>query len=244
VSTLTDARTFLSRYGGAGNSFVDRLNFVIARLLPEVNSKGTKVPARFAVYTDNDGNSVVTLPRELESILAGAWQSPVQNAVPGTFFCGRPLPVRNDWFEFTTSGPGDHVGSDTRRGIIPLNGRFTTFADWNTPLLLRVKLEQTEVAGKIILRGMVGGQKVYSTDSGNNWIEGVELLFTNATVTTTQFFDSPPYEIVKTITKGRVQLYTVDTNAIETLVGYYEPQETNPSYQRYAVPRCPVLTTP
>lgn len=238
MPTLADARIFLNRYGGQNNSFIDRLNFVMARLLPEGNWKGSKAPARFAVYIDNQGNRVVTLPRELETILAGAYQAPSPDVNgPGWCWCGEPIPVRNGWYEFSASGPGNFAGSDSRRGIIQLEGRFTTFADWSTPMLLRVKLEQTETNGKIIFRGRLGGQKIFSSD-GSNWIEGVPLTFTNATVTTTQTFDEPPYQIIKTITKGRVQLYMVDANAVETLVGYYDPPETDPSYARFKVPVC------
>lgn len=239
MPTLSDARTFLARYSGQNNSFVDRLNFVIARLLPEVNSKGTKVPARFAVYIDNQGNRIVTLPRDLETILAGAYQAPNTGATgPQWYWCGRPLPIRNDWFEYVSNGPGDYAGSDWQRGIIALQGRFTTFADWNTEMLLRVKLEQTENNGRIVFKGTLANKKIWTTYDGG-WNEGVELVFTNATATTTQRFDLPPYEIVKTTTKGRIQLYAVDPDTdAETLVGYYDPDETNPSYRRFKVPVC------
>lgn len=238
MATLAEARNFLARYGGQGNSFVDRLNFVIARLLPEGNWKGTKVAAKFAVYEDERGNKFVTLPRELEAILAGAYQAPSPDVQgPNWFWCGEPIPIRNGWYQFAPSGPGNYDGSDSQRGIIPLEGRYTTFCDWHEPMRLRIKLEQTEVAGNILIRGELAGNKIYST-SGGNWIEGISVDFTNATVTTTQTFDAPPYEIVKTVTKGRVRLYMVDADDNETLVAYYDPSETNPSYQRYRVPVC------
>lgn len=239
MPTLADARKFLSRYAGQGNSFTDRLNFATARLLPEGNWKGSKVPARFAVYIDNQGNRVITLPRSLETILAGAYQAPEPGATgPNIWWCGEPIPVRNSWYEFAAAGPGDYAGSDHCRGFIPLNGRFTTFCDWKVAMRLRVKVERPEVAGEMIIRGTHEGNKIYSTDAAGTWIEGVQVLFTTTTVTTTQEFDEPPYEVVKTVTTGRIRLYMVDADDVETLVAYYDPQETNPSYARWKVPQC------
>lgn len=238
MPTLAELRTLYKRYAGQNNDFTERLNLVLAHLLPMGNWKSTKVPARFAVYIDNSGNRVITLPRSLETILAGAYQAPNPNTTgPNWYWCGQPIPIRNGWYEFSASGPGDFVGSDPSRGIIKLEGSFTTFCDWDEPRNLRVKLEQTEVAGTILLRGIVAGKPIYTTISGV-WSEGVQLAFTNATVTTTQQFDLPPYEIIKSITKGRIQLYAVDDDDVETLVGYYEPDETNPGYARFKVPVC------
>lgn len=238
---LSEARTRFSRYAGEGNSFTERLNSVIERLLPEGNFRGTKVPARFVVYQDAAGNEIITLPRELETVLAGAYQAPdPNNVLPGFFWCGRPLPVRNDWYEYSPSGPDHLIGTDAARGIIRMPGRFTTFGDWEGPTLLRIKLEADESpGGTIIFRGYVGASKLFST-SGSRQIEGVALNFVNATVTTTQEFSYPPYAIIKPKTRGRIKLFAVnpDDTLDETLVGWYDPDETNPSYARFKIPAC------
>jgi len=238
VATLQNARDFLSRYAGQGNSFTERLNFVIARLLPEGNWRETKVPMRFAVYEDSRGNKFITTPRGIETILAGAYQAPSPDVQgPNWYWCGNPLPIRNDWYEMSPSGPGNLIGANAQMGIIALPGRFTTFCDWSDAMRLRIKLEQTEVAGNILIKGELAGEKIYTQD-GSNWIEGLSVNFTNATVTTTQLFDQPPYQIVKSVTKGRVRLYKVDNDDNETLVGFYDPNETDPSYRRFKVPTC------
>lgn len=238
MPTLADFRATLARYCGQGNSVADRANEAIARLLPEGNFKDTKAPAQFAVYKDERGNRYVTLPRELEAILAGAYQAPTPNIQgPNWYWCGQPIPIRNSWYQYSASGPGNYAGSDWQRGIIPMEGRFTTFCEWSDPMRLRIKVEVPEVAGSIVIRGELSGQKVYSQFDGS-WNEGIQLLFTDSTVTSTQTFDRSPYEIVKSVTKGRLQLYMVDSDDNETLVGYYEPTETNPSYRRYVVPVC------
>lgn len=242
MPTLSELRTRLGRYAGAGNSFSDRINSVIARLLPEADCKGSKVSLRFVVYTDANGGTFVTTPRNIEAIRAGTYQYPVDpNSQPPSCW-GFPLPVRNGWYESSLSGPGEGVGSDYERGIIPLNGRFTTFAEWTTAVRLRFTFETTESpGGKFIIRGTNNNEKIYSSDGGN-WIEGVALPFVTSTVTTTQTFDAPPYQILKPVTKGRVKMYTVDDDDVETIVGWYDPDETVPSYRRFKVPVCP--TTP
>lgn len=239
MPTLAELRTALGRYAGTNESFTDRINQVIERLLPEGNFKGSKVPVRFVVYKDARNNRIVTLPREFENILAGSYQFPstVDSDAPVGCY-GHPLTVQNGWYEFAQSGPGNATGSDARRGIIPLAGRYTTFTDWDTSVRLRIKLEEDESpGGKIIIRGILAGQKIRSVD-GSNSIEGVAINYTNATVTTTQRFDRPPYQIIKPKTKGPVYLYTVDDDDVETLAGFYDPYETNPSYKRYKVPAC------
>lgn len=232
----------MGRYAGANHSFADRLNEVVERLLPEGNWKNTKEPVRFVVYEDRDGNSVVTLGPDHETILAGSYQAPElpETSEPSRCFSS-PLPVQNGWYEMAASGPGGGIGSDARRGIIRLEGRYTTFADWSEPRKLRIKLEVDESpGGKIIVRGKLDGGKIFSNSAnGNDFIEGVELNFTTATVTTTEYFDEPPYAVIKPVTKGRIQLYIVDDSGTETLVAWYEPNETTPSYSRFKVPACP-----
>jgi hypothetical protein len=215
------------------------LNLAIERLLPYCNSKGTTVPAAFRVYTDRLGNQIITLPRELETIEAGAYQAANPDTVnPGTFWCGRPIPVQNQWYSYIPEGPGLQKGSNGYQGFKKLAGKYTTFIDWDEPMMLRVKLEEDESPGKTILfRGRLNGAKIYTNGS-----EGVGLAFTNATVTTTQTFDEPPYQIVKPITKGRIKLYAVDADGNETIAGWYDPDETNPSYPRFTVPVCEATT--
>lgn len=243
--TLAEARKLYGHLAGQGNNFTDRVNQVISRFLPEGNFKGTKDRVRFAVYQNAAGESIVTLPRELENILGGAYEPACNPDIPDNQRgCGGiPIPVRNSWYEFSAAGPGDEFGSDARRGIIALEGSFTTFADWNESMRMRVKLEVDESpGGKMIFRGTLAGNKIWSTINGR-WTEGFDLDFTNATVTSTQAIDTPPYQIIKPVTKGRIRLYAVDVDDNETLVGYYEPDETNPSYARFKVPACPTTTT-
>lgn len=245
MATLEEIEILFANYFGANNNPADRINLVQARLLPEGHWKGTKVPVDFTVYADANGNATATLPRNLESILAGTYQS------SATACYGSPLEIRNSWYSYSMSGPGNVTGSYARQGIIPLEGRYTTFADWTTPKRLRIKLEQVEAQDRIIFKGALAGNRIYTQD-GSDWIEGVVLDYSAGggeldasllTVTTDQLFDAPPYQIVKPITFGRISLFTVDIDGAETPVGVYDPDETTPSYKRYRVPACPTGST-
>lgn len=243
--TLGDARKLLARYAGAGNSFTDRINEVQARLLPYCTPVGSKVRLRFAVYEDRHGQSIITTPNGIENVLGGVY-SPVcdgadeSNVVQHCF--SSPIPVRNGWYEFASGGPGAECCSDSAKGILRLEGQFTTFADWNESRRLRIDLERNESpGGKIIFRGYDDGDKIFSSDDGN-WIEGLAVSFANSTVTTTQEFDEPPYQVIKPVTKGRMAIYSVDSDDVATLVAVYEPAETGPAYARYKVPACPTVT--
>lgn len=236
--TALSAKNLLSAYAGANLDFYTRLSLVLERLLKSNNGRGSKQLTSFTVYSDVNGNSVITLPRELNTVLAGVF---VTNDA-STRFCGRPLPIHNSWYQYMTGGPGLET-SLRADSFLELPGRYTTFVDWTTALLLRFKFEQSETAGKIIVRGTLAGDRIYSTD-GSNWIDGVAVSYTgNTTVTTTQLFDLPPTAIIKPTTKGRVSMYTVDSDGVETLVAVYDPTETLPAWRRYQVPACTTPTT-
>jgi hypothetical protein len=229
--TALVAKQHLSAYAGSNNDFYERLGLVIERYLKNRNSRGSKQTIALTIYTDVDSHAVVTLPRQFNTILAG-------NIVrPGTALCNlAPLRIQNPWYASLPGGPGieSNLCIDS---FVPIDDRVTTFRDWTTAMYLRFKFEQTEEAGKIIVRGMLAGQQIYSTDSGN-WIEGIAVSFTgSSTVTTTQQFDRPPYFVNKPESKGRISMYTWD-GTTETLVATYDPMETLPAWRRYRVPSC------
>lgn len=175
--------------------------------------------AALTVYADRNGNPIVTLPRELNTVIGGK------------DCCGTGLVVRGDWYEFLPNGPGSAWNTN---GIIAMPGRFTTYRDWDGPFRLRVKMEKPEEA-RFLFRGKLQGDKIF-TDDGGDWIEGAVLNYVDATATTTQLFDEPPYLVIKPVTEGRVTLWIVDADDNETQVAVYEPDETVPKYQRYKVP--------
>lgn len=226
---LSETRTLLSRYAGQGNDFEDRLNLVRARLFPMLNSRDTKLQRAYTVYSDRDGNSIITPERDVTAILAGAVRS------PNVLCTGDPMGVRGGYAEFSTNGLG--YGGLTM-DFTEVNGRFCVFQEWSDSMLLRFKFEATESSGVIHIRGALDGEKVYSLYSGS-WIDGEKVAFVGTTtVTTTKYFDPDDLSVVKPVTNGRVTMYAVDSDGIETAVASYEPSETVPRWKRYKVPDC------
>lgn len=240
-TSVAQARTLLSRYTGAQNNFTDRLNLACERLIKSGNWRATKDAVAFQVHLNNDFTAFITLPRQYNTVEA-AVVFRFQNQDETTRRCGFPLALRDSWYSFLGSGPG--YQSDARfrwsDGFIPENGRFTTFKDWAIPAKLRFKFAAVEANGGVInVRGISGGQTIY-TGSGLNTIEGENLTIAGSTtLTTTSSFDVPPYGLVKAQTYGVVSMFMVDAvTAAETLVARYDPSETVPQWRRYRVPAC------
>lgn len=207
------------------DAFDAKLNQVIDRFRKAGYSD--KQAVALTIYTDNCGNYVITLPRGLNSVLA---------AVPNDPNCfSNGLTTRSDWFEYLPNGHG--LSTCNNRDIIAMPGRFCTFQDWSTPMLLRFKFEATEEAGTILIRGTYNGDEVYSLYS-SDWIKGEKVAFTGTTtVTSTKYFDSENLQVIKPVTLGRVTMYAVDLNNVEALVASYDPNETVPNWRRYKVPQ-------
>lgn len=234
--TLAEATTLLSAYVGAGLDFTTRLNLARERLLKQINASNTKSQIVLRAYPDVVLQGQITLPRYYQTMLAIAPLPPSESQC-----FGYPLRTRGLWYEFASGGPGvsNNQTIAWSRGSIPINANFTTFADWKTPQLLRLKFETAEAAGMFVIRGTLNGQRIYCVINGV-WSEGCPLSYSgSSTVTTTQLFDAPPYAVIKPTTLGRVSMYTVDpTSGAEVLVAIYDPTENLPAWKRYKVPVC------
>ncbi len=227
----------LSRYVGANNDPYERLSLVCERLLKSSDDRAKDL-VTFRVQPDENGLGHITLSRNYVSILGSYIQSQTDSS--GIVSCwGLPLSVQSPWYDFVPGSWGIAYGP-WPPGIVPINGFFTTFASWTDAVRIRFKFATSaEVGDKIIVRGVLNGEPVYSTDSQCNWIEGIEVPYTGVTVTTTLTIDREPYAILKPKTNGRVSMYTVDSDNVETLVAIYDPGETFPQWRRYRVLTCP-----
>lgn len=227
--TVAEVRSALSRYSGGGNDFLSRLNETRARLLQWGSAKGTKEQIELTVYADADGNSIVSLPRGFDTILAGAIRS------DNVLCTGLPMGVRNSISEFDKMGLGYGALTDNFQEV---TGRFAVLNEWTDPMYIKFRFEATESAGIIHLQGQLDGSDVYSLYS-STWIKGEKIAFVGTTaVTSTKKFDAKGFSAVKPITNGRVSVYAVDDAGIETAVALWEPTETVPNLKRYKVPHC------
>lgn len=231
--TRSEITTLLANYVGANNNANTRLDLVRERLLKPINGRGSKVPLLLGIYTDWNGDSIVTLPRAYNTILAGV---AMPAASTNTAICGgTPLGVRNGWYEVMPDGTGLASGCSAD-GFIEQNGRYCTFQDWTTPKLLRFKFEVSESVSTILIRGRNAGSEVYTTYSAT-WIQGERVVVSGTTtVTTSNQFDALNLYVVKPVTNGRVSMYSVDGSGTEVLVALFDPSETVPKWRRYKVP--------
>lgn len=109
--TVTESSTLLSRYAGANNTYLERLNLVRARLIQQGNWPDLLRVVELSVTADaTTGYSIVTLTSAYSTILAGTIKPP--NATDQ--WCGgQPLGVRNvyDWFNRNGLGYGSAPGA-------------------------------------------------------------------------------------------------------------------------------------
>lgn len=227
--TLGSVRSYLARSTESGmcpddDNFATRINEAQERLLNKGKWPGSKVRYSICVY-----DSCITLPRELESILAiNIDSSPVQ--------------VRNEWFEFLEAGPGTMPpGGD---GITPIDrGTSVLFRDICGTKKIWAVTDRTEVEGAgLWIKGYgPDGKRVRTTyvngSSVSEEVDGEWLSLSGnmpaETVNTFVEIDS----VIKTKTNGFVHLYQVDPDTEESsAIGLFHPLEELPLYRRYEIP--------
>lgn len=124
--TLETAVNLLSQYIGAGKEPKIQINLVTERYLKAADPVGSLEKVTFTVTADANGEGFIILPDRYDTI-----RGAVENAT-STTLCGRPLPVRPDYYEYSLGNMGMIKGSDPMRGIIPIQlteSDTTTFLD-------------------------------------------------------------------------------------------------------------------
>lgn len=229
--TLSEVQALLSNSVGAGLTFATELNLVRARLLQSGSWKGAKELVALDIHTDSEDNSIVTLPRKYESILAGAVKS------ANVLCSGAPLGVRNGLAEFSPNGLG--YGGLTQ-DFTEVNGRFAVFQEWTEPKYIRLRFDSEESAGIIHLIGKLNGADVWSVDGGGDTtVRGEKINFISVgTFDSVSKFDAVGFSAVKPVTVGRVLVSALNDDATETKVAVWEPSETVPRLKRYKIPDC------
>lgn len=173
--------------------------------------------------------SYVTLPRVVGTVL-------------GVLTNGKPNYLTDaSWFNYHINGPGDQECASCSYAQVA--GTFCTIRDPSAPVYLVAELESAADNNASL--------RVFGTDASGN-----EIFTANPTtgaqergflVPTVFGFpvrnaDAPAIaritRIQKAVTSGRVRLLAVNTDDLSahTLIGYYEPDETEPQYQRLKVP--------
>jgi hypothetical protein len=185
-------------------------------------------------------NGCITLPPQIAAIEA-------------VNTCGRPTPLRNMWFEFLPNGLGtrDGQGGSSNGSLWPgcygmneaiYRGRFPTFTDIKgTTSKVNLVCDLAADVGNTVL--------VLGYDQNGNWIrtlqngvfadgEVVSLAQSGGTTSVNYFTVVTGLQFQSTM-NGQSWLYQYDTSTSPvslTLLGHYQYDETNPSYQRFFFP--------
>jgi len=169
----------------------------------------------------------VTLPYDVGTIL-------------GTDNGGAPSLIRDQWFQYHVNGPG--VQKYVPWGYTDELGSVTTFKDPSEPVKLIAEVENALDSNKLIrvFGWDENGKRIYTLGSGGILEDGFIVPTVYGFVVPNP--DAPDIaridRIQKEVTNGFVKLIAVDSATLEThtMIGYYQPWETNPSYRRIRVP--------
>lgn len=169
----------------------------------------------------------ITLPADVGTILAA------NNG-------GAPTLLRDQWFEFHANGSGSECSSPF--GYTTEYGPVCTFRDPSGPVVLIAVVENSLDSNRLLrVYGWdESGKRIYTAGANGSLEDGF-------LVPTTFGFSAPNPaapaitridRIQKDATNGFVKLIALDstTLASSTLIGYYLPWETTPSYRRIRVP--------
>lgn len=208
------------------------INAATSWLMSHGKWRGTVAPAVFQVQD----NEQVTLPRGMLAMLGASLQG-----TGDAWRCSWKVQITNLWYSWISGGPGIIVNPpyDTS-GMVDQGSGFVIFRDLPSTGTIKVYATTTETSGSINIRGFSSGGKVY-TGAGGSRIEGENVAMpttTGSPTTTITTWDAGNslYAVIKPSTNGVIQFYQVASDLTETLIGSYEPGETNPNYRRYYVP--------
>lgn len=228
--TLRDVResTIINIAGVSRESdeFAQLVNEAQQRLLKRGDWEGIVVP----IYTCTT-DSCVVWPRYVDHVRQ-------------LNYCNRiHVPIKNMWWDFM---PFDRYmglasqpwGAGPRwygpRGSMVMQGRSPVFQDiQGDARYIRVYPESAQDANKTVtIFGVDNNGQPLMTKGAGPWKEGLTLSIQ------APYVQSPVYirkidRVVKDVTTGPIRLYAYNTStSLLEDVAYYEPSETNPSYER------------
>ncbi len=203
---------------------MDYTNEATQRLLYKGKWVGTY--AHYALCTNgNNSDSNITWPRFLETIESFS-------------ICSKPGVIRNQWYEYLSSGPGllnqnNNIGTSlVDRGEACLISDILTTGNIKKIKVISDYAESGSSA--IILQGLDWSGNPIRTSSGTVLGESVPIAV-GGNVSINQF--SRLDAVIKPVTNGPIRLYEYDTVALTTRqIAFYEPNETLPSYRRSIIP--------
>jgi hypothetical protein len=173
-------------------------------------------------------NGCLTLPRDVGTVL-------------GVDVCGQPTLLQDQWFKYHINGPG--TSSPGACGVITEMGQVCTFRDPSEAAYLIAEVTSAADNNKklrVFATRADNGQKIFTPGPDGKLYEGflVPMIYGYPQRNPNVPALGQIYRVLKDATKDFVKLYAVNASdgVSQTLVGFYEPAETVPSYRRIKVP--------
>ncbi len=170
----------------------------------------------------------VTLPRDVGTVL-------------GVDVCGHPTLLQDQFFRYHINGPGTRGTGAC--GVITEMGQVCTYRDPAYPAYLTAEVTSAADNNKklrVFATRADNGQKIFTPGPDGKLYEGflVPLIFGYSQRNPNVPALGRIYRISKEATKDFVKLYAVRASdgVSQTLIGHYEPEETDPTYRRIKVP--------
>lgn len=166
----------------------------------------------------------ITLPRDVGTVLA-------------IDVCGQPTLLQDQFFKYHINGPGVR-GSDGGCGVITEMGQVCTMRDPAYPAYLTAEVTSAADNNKklrVFATRADNGQKIFTPGPDGKLYEGflVPMIFGYPQRNPDVPALGRIYRVSKETTKDFVKLYATKTDGTsQTLVGWYEPDETEPQYRR------------
>lgn len=167
----------------------------------------------------------VTLPPEVDTIL-------------GVNQGGFPTLIRDEWFQYHANGPGNECWQPWN--YTDYRGRVCTYRDPSAPVYLVAEVESPKDSNKLlrVFGWDENNKRIYSPGPDGNLEDGFVVPMVYG-------FSAPAPgipaivridRIQKDETAGFVKLLAVNIDGTpHTQIGYYRPEERNPSYVRIKV---------
>lgn len=165
---------------------------------------------------------VITLPREVETILEAA-------------DCGVPVQMNSEWYEFLPGGPWEINHCNPRTQMVDMGSDYCTTFDITGVKYLRVYSDLSVDNGKtILLQGTdENGNRVQTMQDGA-WVDGEVFVLNSANPPISTVKWSNIESVSKELTTGYVTVVQVNTDTLGNvgLIAKYHPNDEFPTFRR------------
>ena len=200
--------------------FTNIVNEAHSRLVKQGLFWGTYQTYQICVSSDG----CLTWPRQVASIEALAVNE-------------HPITLRNGWFEYLQTGYGVRTTGNSSELQLLDRGRSCVYDDMNdfVSTLQVYSAVEEDADARLLVQGYDENGNWIRTQDGSTWVDG-EYIDIGTTVAGSSSIFTAITGVQKPVTNGPVYLSKVTEDSIVVPIGYYESDETLPTYRRSIIP--------